>query len=246
MLKRKILIVEDEIIIAREIEKLLENLGYEAAEIAGSGEEAINEIKKENIDLILMDIVIKGEMDGIQTAQALQEDYDIPVIFLSAYFDDNTRERAKLIEPFGYLIKPVQQRELQITIELAFYKHQAVTLVKNEREWLYTVIDNVKDGLIAIDTEDKIKFINMQAVSLSGYSPEEAAGKELGDILKMKLSKSENEASLIHKNGKKKRIIYFLKDTFDKKGDRLGSVIFFNYLEDSQSKIPQGLNKQID
>ncbi len=231
MLKRRILIVEDEIMIAREIEKLLGNLGYETAEIAGSGVEALEEVKKGNIDLILMDIVIKGEQDGIQTAQIIRKDFDIPVIFLTAYFDDNTRERAKLAEPFGYIIKPVQKRELQIAIEMAFYKHQADTLVIKEREWLYTVIDSIKDGLIAVDTGDKIKFINTQAASLCGYSPEEAAGKEVGDILKMKISDSSDsigKASLIQKNGEKKSISYFLKDTFDKKGERIGSVIFFN------------------
>ncbi len=228
MLKRKILIVEDEIMIAREIERLLENLGYETAEIAGSGEEVIEEVKKGDVDLILMDIVIKGEQDGIQTAQTIQEQFDIPVIFLTAYFDDNTRERAKLTEPFGYIIKPVQKKELQIAIEMAFYKHQANALIKKEKEWLHTIIDSIKDGLIAVDTDDKIKFINIQAASLCGYSPEEAAGKELGDILKMKISDSSNEASLIHKNGEKKSISYFLKDTFDKKGERIGAVIFFN------------------
>ncbi len=179
MLKRRILIVEDEIMIAREIEKLLENLGYETAEIAGSGEEAVKEVKKGNIDLILMDIVIKGEHDGIQTAQIIQKEFDIPIIFLTAYFDDNTRERARLTEPFGYIIKPVQQMELKIAIEMAFYKHEADIFVKKEKEWLYTVIDSIKDGLIAVDTDDKIKFINMQAASLSGYNPEETVGKIL-------------------------------------------------------------------
>ncbi|MGA2142333.1 MAG: response regulator [Brevinematales bacterium] len=231
MLKRRILIVEDEIMIAREIEKELQNLEYETAEIAGSGEEALNEVKKGDIDLILMDIVIKGNQDGIQTAQTIQKEFDIPVIFLTAYYDDNTRERAKIIEPFGYIIKPVQQRELQIAIEMAFYMHRAHVIVKKEREWLYTVIDNVKDGLIAVDTDDKIKFINTQAASLSGYNTDEAAGKDLVDILKMKMNDSIGKASLINKSGEKKEIIYSLKDTFDKKGDRLGSVIFFNYLE---------------
>jgi PAS domain S-box-containing protein len=225
MMKKKILIVEDEIIVAQDIKKQVENLGYETAKIAGSGDEAAFEAGKGDIDLILMDILIKGKIDGIQAALEIKKNYDIPVIFLTGHYDDNTLERAKLAEPAGYIVKPAQPRDLQIMIEIALYKHQADMLVKYEREWLYTVIDSINEYLIAVDINDKIKFINKPAASLCGYKQEELAGRNLGDVLIMKNGTSMEEAELIKKNGEKEKASYIIRDTLDKKGERFRIII---------------------
>ena len=120
--KIRILIVEDEYIIANDIQTSLENMGYEVCGMAASGKKALTLTKELSPDLILMDIMLKGDMDGIETAAMIRETYDISVIFLSAYSDDGILDRAKQTLPFGYLIKPFRDRELKAAIEMAIYK----------------------------------------------------------------------------------------------------------------------------
>ncbi|RLA86666.1 MAG: hypothetical protein DRG58_11810 [Deltaproteobacteria bacterium] len=121
-MKKRILIVEDERIIAEDLKQTLETLGYSVSAIVASGEEAINAVAAQNPDLVLMDIVLKGEMDGIAAAAQIRSLFKIPVVFLSAYGDAQTLERAKVTEPFGYILKPFDNRELHINIEIALHK----------------------------------------------------------------------------------------------------------------------------
>ena len=120
---KKILIVEDELLVAEDIAFRLISLGYQITEKVISGEDALASIKKHKPDLILMDIMLKGELDGIQTHELINKDYSIPLIYLTSYSDDKTFSRAKLTQPFGYIIKPFEERELQTAIEVAIYKH---------------------------------------------------------------------------------------------------------------------------
>jgi signal transduction histidine kinase len=132
MSRTKILIVEDEFIVAEDIACRLEKLGYQVVGMAASGENAIEMAAENEPDLILMDIVLQGELDGINTAQEIKERFAIPVIFLTAYADQKTFQRAKLTEPFGYLTKPFQQRDLQTNIELALQRSQIESRVRQE------------------------------------------------------------------------------------------------------------------
>lgn len=129
-----ILIVEDEFVISMEIEKRLSLMGYRVAGSADTGAKAIELIKQNCPDLILMDIQIKGEMDGIETANEIRKKYRLPVIFLTAYSEDETLERAKLAEPYGYILKPFEQRDLKSAIEIALYRHSTVKAEENLRE----------------------------------------------------------------------------------------------------------------
>ena len=187
---KQILIVEDEIIIAEGIQRTLKKMGYDVPAIVSSGEEAIKKIKENNPDLILMDIVIHGKMDGIETAGQIHSLFDIPVVYLTAYADEKTLERAKITEPFGYLIKPFKERELQITIEIAFYKHEMEKKLKEserrsreKNQWLVAAIESVGDAVIATDLEGTIRLINPIAEALTGWKQNEALGKPLGNIL---------------------------------------------------------------
>ncbi|MFZ3168275.1 MAG: response regulator [Candidatus Methanoperedens sp.] len=186
---KQILIVEDEIIIAEGIQRKLKAMGYDVPEIVSSGEEAIKKIKENNPDLVLMDIVIQGKMDGIETAGQIHSLFDIPVVYLTAYADEKTLQRAKITEPFGYLIKPFKERELQITIEIALYKHEMEKKLKEsekrlreKNQWLIAVIESIGDAVIATDPEGNIRLMNPMAEALTGWKQKDASGRPLADI----------------------------------------------------------------
>lgn len=125
MAKAKIMIVEDEWITADDIKMSLQSLGYAVTSISSSGEKAIQNAEKDKPDLVLMDIVLQGKMDGIEAANQIHSRFHIPVIYLTAYADEKTLERAKTTEPFGYIVKPFLSEDLKIAIEIALYKHKA-------------------------------------------------------------------------------------------------------------------------
>ncbi len=122
MEKIKILVVEDEIILALGLKNKLENLGYIVTDIAASGDETLQKVSENKPDLIMMDIVLKGDMDGIETAAILNETESIPVIYLTAYADDEILKRAATTEPYGYILKPYKEKELKANIEMAIYR----------------------------------------------------------------------------------------------------------------------------
>ena len=146
MSQTRILIVEDEAIVARDIAQQLALLGYEPVAQTPRGEQALVLADQLRPDLVLMDIQLAGEMDGITAAQAIRERFAIPVVFLTAFVGDETLERAKVTEPFGYIIKPFQDRELRTVIEMALYKHQAETRLRNSQEELTTILRTAMDG----------------------------------------------------------------------------------------------------
>ncbi len=130
MTEAKILVVEDENIVALEIKKRLQKLGYIVPGVASTGEDAISKAEGILPDLVLMDIMLKGEIDGINAAGEIRKRFNIPVIYLTAYSDGDTIERAKLTEPYGYILKPFEEDDLRTAIEIALYRHQMV----NDRE----------------------------------------------------------------------------------------------------------------
>jgi CheY-like chemotaxis protein len=121
-MKPKILIAENEKIIAIDIKNILHRIGCDVLEIVSSGEEVLRKVKEEKPDLILMDISLDGSLDGIETAEVISSKYDIPVIYLTAFNDRETLQRAKITEPYGYLVKPFDSREIEIAIDMAFIK----------------------------------------------------------------------------------------------------------------------------
>jgi len=143
--KEKILIVEDEGIVILHIRKALENLGYVVAGIASHGDDAIVKATEIRPDLVLMDIVLKGAVDGIDAAGKIQAILNIPVIYLTAHADENTLQRAKVTEAFGYIVKPFRERDLQIAIEFALYKSR----MEGERNLL---IHRLQDALENVRT----------------------------------------------------------------------------------------------
>jgi FOG: CheY-like receiver len=125
MAGKKIMIVEDEVIMAMAVEQKLTDLGYEVVGTVDKGEDAVKRAKELRPNLILMDIVLKGDMDGIDAAQQIHDDLDIPIIYLTAYSDDEVLKRARITEPYGYMVKPFKTSEMKAHIEMALYKHDS-------------------------------------------------------------------------------------------------------------------------
>ncbi len=145
MAKSKIMIVEDEWITADDIRMSLQSLGYNVTSMVTSGEEAIQKAERDKPDLVLMDIMLKGKMDGIEAASQIRSCYNIPIIYLTAYADEKILERARITEPFGYIVKPFVSEDLKIAIEIALYKHR----VEKERKKL---IEELQGALPKITT----------------------------------------------------------------------------------------------
>jgi CheY-like chemotaxis protein len=124
MAKARIMIVEDEWTVAEEIKMVLQSFEYTVTSMSSSGEEAIQNAEKDKPDLVLMDIVLEGEMDGIEAANEIRSRFNIPIIYLTAYADEKILERAKITKPFGYIVKPFINEDLKIAIELALYRHK--------------------------------------------------------------------------------------------------------------------------
>ncbi|QWR76258.1 hybrid sensor histidine kinase/response regulator [Candidatus Magnetomonas plexicatena] len=185
MLKKRILVVEDETIIAKDIRRSLDLLGYEVTATVSSGQEALQSVNQNKPDLVLMDIMIHGSQDGIETADAIKHKFDIPVVYLTAYADEQMLERAKITEPFGYILKPFEETELRTTIEIALYKHKLQSRLKESQRWLSTVLMSIGDAIIATDREGCIVFINPVATLLTGYTQEKALGKHINNVLKL-------------------------------------------------------------
>ncbi len=166
MAGRKILVVEDEMIISMELSHRLSRSGYEVVGTAASGEDAIKKAFDLSPDLILMDIHIKGELDGIQTAEIIHSNMEVPIVYLTAFSDEKTLERAKLTEPYGFLLKPFEQRELETTIEVALYKKSIEIKQKENEYWLDATLKNINDGIITTDGSGKINYVNVAALSI--------------------------------------------------------------------------------
>jgi len=193
MRKARIMIVEDESIVALEIKDRLLSLNYEVVNVVSSGEIALLKAAESTPDLILMDIMIKGNMDGIETANIIKKKYDIPAIFLTAYSDEKTIQRAKISEPYGYLLKPLQERELRTTIEMALYKHRTEQALKHSQKWLSTILNSIGDAVIATDAEERIRFMNPIAERITNWKQEEALGEKFSEVYRVR-DETTNEA----------------------------------------------------
>lgn len=185
MMSTSILIVEDENIVARDLQYALEDLGYVVLAIAKTGALAIQKATEFQPDLILMDIRLLGEMDGVSAAQAILEQLDVPIVYLTAHSDDNTLTRAKLTHPYGYLIKPFEERELRAVIEVALYKHEMEQRLKENAQWLSTVLNSIGDGVLTTDVNGCITLLNPVAEKITGWSCQEALGRPSTDVFKL-------------------------------------------------------------
>jgi len=146
MEKINIFIVEDESIVAKDIQNSLIKLGYNVVGIANNGADAIEKVVELAPDLVLMDIMIKGNLTGIEASEKIKEQINVPVIFLTAYADESTLTRAKITEPYGYILKPFKEIDLHSNIEMAIFKHRKDAALLKERDFLYSLVENKEEG----------------------------------------------------------------------------------------------------
>jgi len=183
MEKAKILVVEDEAIVAMDIRNRLLNLGHTVPAFTVTGSDALDKTAELHPDLVLMDIQLGGGMDGVETAAHIHRRFHVPVVYLTANSDENTLQRAKLTEPFGYILKPFSERELETTIEMALHRHRGEVKLKCSEALKKAVLESALDGIITIDHEGRIVEFNPAAETIFGYSRAEAVGELLGDLI---------------------------------------------------------------
>lgn len=161
-----VLVVEDESIVSKDIQHSLKKLGYNVVGAAATGEKALELANSVNPDIVLMDIMLKGDMNGIETAEIIKRDLFIPVIFLTAYADESTLGKAKVIEPYGYIIKPFKEIDLHTSIEMAIYKHKKEKEQLKEIEYLYSIVENKETSkeFIFVKSNSKLVKINCKDI----------------------------------------------------------------------------------
>lgn len=236
-----ILIVDDEWLIAFNLQLSLQKLGYKIAGTARTADEALEMAERTNPDLILMDIRIEGELDGIQAAEKIQKKMDIPVIFMTAFADEETFNRAvDKASLFGYISKPFQPTSLKNSIEIALKQQKRFGRVKEEGKEFKDVIQNIGEGAISLDREGKILFMNRTAEYLTGWSLSEVQGEYGEKVLRFSTNKGENiramesdrlryiPSLLTRNDGSRIQVAFRVSAVRDEKGFIVGSIIMLS------------------
>ena len=179
---KQILVVEDDSDVVGYIEHLLKSLGYGVCAVVSSGKAAIQKAAEAQPDLVLIDMMLAGDMDGIAVAEQMRARFNIPVVYLTAYVDQRLLKRAQIAEPFGYVLKPFAERRLHLNIEIALYRHEMEGRFREREQWLSTILKSIGDAVIATDKNGRVQFINSVAEALTGWQQEEAFGKDLGEV----------------------------------------------------------------
>jgi PAS domain S-box-containing protein len=210
----RILIVEDEQITAEDLAEVLKGLGYEVSAVVASGVEAIREVEKNPPDLVLMDIRIKGDMDGAETARTLRERFDVPVVYLTAHADRDTLERAKHSRPMGYIVKPFHESELHASLEIALSKHRHDRRSLNRQQHVTDVFGALLLGIISVDQAEIIRMVNRAAENLTGWSNEEATDTPLRQVFRVARHSTGKEVELPILEALQQRSLVDIRDRF--------------------------------
>ncbi len=180
-----ILVVEDEALIADDIQRTLIRLGYDVPPPVATGHEALEAVAATRPRLVLMDIKLQGAMDGIDAAKLIRLEHEVPIVYLTSHSDDATLARAMETAPSGYLLKPFSDRELRTAIEVALHKHQLESHLAERERWFATTLRSIGDAVIATDPKESITFMNAAAETLTGWQNGEAIGRSLGDVFRL-------------------------------------------------------------
>jgi diguanylate cyclase (GGDEF)-like protein/PAS domain S-box-containing protein len=196
MAEERVLIVEDEKIIALDLQRRLEKFGYSVVALAATAQEAVEAALEYHPDIILMDIMLGGDRDGVDAAVEIKEQHNVPIVFLTAYADERTVERAKKAEPVGYVLKPFKERELQTTIEIALCKARVDRRMQEQEQLFEALLNGMHDGLIAFSSDRTIRFLNPVARDITGWSDERAINRDVQDVFGLYDENSELTAAI--------------------------------------------------
>ncbi len=264
MNEASILVVEDESLVAKDIQNRLKKFGYNVPAIATSGEEAIKRAGEFSPDLVLMDIRLKGKMDGVEAAQEIHASLNIPIIYLTANADDGTLERAKVTGPYGYLLKPFKEKELKTTIEITLNKYKMEKQLKQSEQWLTTVLKSIGDAVITSDRTGAVTFMNPIAEVLTGWKQEDAFGEAVTAVFNITHEETRNlvespvtqalqegitvnlpeRTILIARNGVEIPIDDSVAPIKDQKGNVMGAVLVFRDVTE-RKRAEEARQKQI-
>ena len=180
----EIMIVEDDGMVVSILQRRLEKMGYGIACTASSGEEALIRARKFRPAIVLMDIVLEGAMDGIEAAQKIRSELDLPVVYLTSHTDEQTLHRATITSPFGYIVKPFEEGELRAAIEIGLYRHKADQQLRKMERWLATTLRSIGDGVITTDKIGRVTMLNAVAEKLTGWKQADALGQPFNKVFK--------------------------------------------------------------
>ncbi len=239
-----ILVVEDERIVAMALEKALRRMRYSVVGITDSGEDAIRKARQMQPDLVLMDIRLRGPMNGIAAAAQIQSQLDVPIVYLTAYADDETLQQAKVTEPYGYVLKPFEERDLRIAIEIALFRHASERQLREREQWLDATLRSIGEAVITVNARGQVMAMNPAAEALTGWPGTEAWGKPIEQVLRTEdrsgrsvIAKAIREANrggytvsltdhvVVKKDGTRVPVDHNVAPVYEAKGKHAGSVV---------------------
>lgn len=180
---RSVLVVEDERLVALDLQQMLREFGYDAPAVASSADEALAQAETACPSLVLMDVRIKGRRDGIETAELMKRRFDVPVVYLTAHADDATLQRAARTAPHGYLLKPVQPAELRSAVEVSILRHEFERQQRQRDRWTAAILESIADAVVAVGLDRRVVFVNAAAAALTGIEAERAAGLDAAEVV---------------------------------------------------------------
>ncbi|MFO0673662.1 MAG: response regulator [Polyangiaceae bacterium] len=225
------MVVEDEALIADDIQRTLTRLGYEVPITAATGREAIHAVSERRPSVVLMDIKLRGAMDGIEAAREIRKQFDVPIVYLTSHSDEGTLERAKGSDPYGYIVKPFSERELRTSIEIALHAHETIRSTVARERWFAHALHAVEDAVVVVDARGRVAFMNVAAEALSGSSYAEAAGHALSEVLVV-VDANDGRARVVSRDGRMREVERRQLTLTDARGERSGELIVLREASD--------------
>ncbi|MCS7210348.1 MAG: response regulator [Chloroherpetonaceae bacterium] len=245
--KKKVLIVEDEAIVAMHLSELLASRGYDVAGIAASAEAALEKYAQSKPDVVLMDITIKGKMDGVMVAEKILAEKTAPVVFLTAHADDDTLRRVQAVSPYGFILKPFKDAELCAALEIAMMRFQSEVQVYRKRDLLEDTLMSIPEGLVAVDKQACVQIMNDEAERLTGWKRSDAFYRPVDEVMKLVEERSHQriepplitalrekrtvqvppKTRLVSRNGAETPIVDSAAPIYSREGEVVGAVMVF-------------------